>query len=267
MLYNARTYEKPRSIEEARQLLQQSGQKALVLYDDLTTVDPDRRVSVEAAVDLSALGLSGITHEGSTLRIGATTPLQTIADDLNEVAGGLLAACARQTGGWNARHAASVGGLLVGGSASAPLRLALDALGAQVKITGHDSLLPLTALSEELVDEILLAVVLDLPDRAIGTAYEQVGRTPRDLPIINAAAVVRPTGTDSASARISVGGVLEGRLLRLDLAGANPNALDSLLDNLDGSLLDDALGSAEYRQAMALVLSRRALTTALTQVG
>lgn len=267
MLYNARTYEKPRSIEEARQLLKQADQKALALYDDLTTVDPARHAAVEFAVDLSALGLSGIDREGVSLQIGATTTLQAIADEWDELAGGLLTGSARQTAGWNARHAMTLGGLLTGGSVSAPLHLALDALGAQGKITGHDGLLPLTALSDKLTEEILLAVVIDLPDGAIGTAYEQVGRTPRDLPIINAAAVVRPTGTGSASARISVGGVLEGRLLRLDLAGADPNALDSLLDDLDGPLLDDTLGSAEYRQAMALVLSRRALTTALAQAG
>lgn len=267
MLYNARTYEKPRSIEEARQLLKQTELKTLALYDDLTTIDPARRADIESAVDLSALGLSGIDHQGTSLRIGATTTLQDITDELGEAAGGLLADCARQTAGWNVRHTATIGGLLTGGSVSAPLYLALNALGAQIEITGQGGLLPLTSLSDELAGEILLTVVIDLPDGSIGAAYEQVGRTPRDLPIVNAAAVVRPATSDTVSVRMSVGGVLDGRLLRLDLARADLDALDNLLDDLKGPLLDDSLGSAEYRQAMALVLSRRVLTDALAQAG
>jgi len=267
MLYNARTYEKPRSIEEARQLLKQTDLKTLALYDDLTTIDPARRADIEVAVDLSALGLSGIDHKGTSLRIGATTILQDIADELGETAGGLLADCARQTAGWNVRHTATIGGLLIGGSVSTPLHVALDALGAQVEITDQDNLLPLTSLSEELAGEILSAVVIDLPEEIVGTAYEQVGRTPHDLPIVNAVAVVCPATSDTASVRVSVGGVLDGRLLRLDLAEANLNALDNLLNDLKEPLLDDSLGSAEYRQAMAFVLSRRVLTDALAQAG
>jgi len=267
MLYNARTYEKPRSIDEARRLLKQTDLKTLALYDDLTTVDPARRADIEAAVDLSALGLSGIDHQGTSLHIGATTTLQDIADELGEAACGLLADCARQTAGWNVRHAATIGGLLTGGSVSAPLHLALDVLGAQVEITGQDGLLPLTSLSDEFAGEILLTVVIDLPDGSIGAAYEQVGRTPRDLPIVNAAAVVRLSEAGSASARVSVGGVLDGHLLQLDLAGANPDSLDQLIDDLDGPLLDNPLGSTEYRQEMAAVLSRRVLVDARTQAG
>jgi len=219
-------------------------------------------------VDFSLLGLDGIDWEGNSLRIGATTPLQSIVDELADVAGGLLAHCAHQTAGWHVRRAASIGGLLTGGSISAPIRLALDVLGAQVKMTGQDESLPLANLPPgDLAGEIILAVIIDLPEGPIGTAYEQVGRTPKDLPIVNVAAVIRPTGTDSASARVRVGGVLKDNLLRLDLDRADLTALNGLLDVLGGPLLDDHLGSAEYRLEMAGVLSRRVLADALSQMG
>lgn len=268
MLYNAQAYERPASIEEARQLLQRADLKTLALYDDLSTVDPDRRAQVEAAVDLGGLGLSGIDVEGTSLRIGATASLQTIVDELPDAASGLLATCAHQTAGWHVRRAATIGGLLTGGSISAPARLALDALDAQIEITGQDEPILLTNLVlENLAGEIILAVILDLPKGAVGTAYEQVGRTPKDLPIVNAAAVVRSTGGDSASAQISVGGVLTDNLLRLTLDRAELTAVDGLIDDLGGPLLDDHLGSAEYRREMARVLSHRVLTDALSQVG
>ncbi len=81
MLINLRTLHKPTSLTEAADLLEKPGMRAL--YGG--ALIRENAKSVEAAVDLSALGLTRIDLEGDTLRIGSCATLEAIrlaCDDL-----------------------------------------------------------------------------------------------------------------------------------------------------------------------------------------
>ena len=272
MLYNVKAYHQPTDIDEALRLLQRDDVTTLALYDDLTTVPPEIRGRYEEAVDLSALGLAGIAYEANLLRIGGGTPLQTMVEELGDMAGGLLAETAHLTASWHKRNTATLGGLIASGWTAAPLMVALNVLGAQVNLTGSDEPIPLSALAaENLAGAIITGLEIELTEDVVGTAYEQVGRAPKDLPIVNAAAYVQPIQEELWTAHVAVGGVLSGNLLRLDVSingdTTDLSNLKVLTEQVSGDRLDDRLGSQDYRLEMAMILARRTLTTALGQTG
>ena len=101
-----------------------------------------------------------------------------------------------------------------------------------------------------------------------------MGRTPRDRPIVCAAAYLRLEGKVCQEVRLALGGVgdrpLRASLAERHLVGKEPSAerLEEAA-TLAAKPLDppgDFRGSGEYRRAMAEVLARRALMAAKEQV-
>ena len=273
MLYNLREYHRPVDMDEALRLLRRTEVRTVALAGGTDLVgqnNPD----VEAVVDLSGLGLDFIEREGNRLRLGATVRLQTIVEELADAADGLLAETARRMAGRNVRHAATLGGTLASRRINSPLSVALAALGAQVTLTGGETeTVTWPALSPDRLRGCLITqIAIDLPGGRLGAAYEQVGRTPADLPIVCAAAIAQVVQEGLISTRTVVGGLLADDLVSLDLpvVASNPD-----IDRIDGigadapktALLSDYLGSAEYRRAVAPVLARRALSSALGRLG
>lgn len=272
MLYNVKAYHLPTDIDEALRLLQRGQVTTLALYDDLTTIPPEIRSRYEEVVDLSALGLAGIAYEADKLHLGARTTLQTMVAELGDVVGGLLADTAHLTASWHKRNAATLGGLIASGWTAAPLMVALNVLGTRVNLTGGDEPIPLSALAvARLEGEIVTGLEIDVAEGAAGTAYEQVGRAPKDMPIVNAAAYVQPIQDGLWTAHVAVGGVLSGDLLRLDVSingdTTDLSDLKTLTEQVNGERVDDRLGSQDYRLEMAMILARRTLTAALGQTG
>lgn len=272
MLYNLREYHRPRDVEEALELLRRTDIRTVPLAGGTELVG-QRNPGIEAVVDLSELGFDRILAENGTLRIGATVRLQTLAEELGGVFGGLLAETAHRMAGWHVRNAATVGGTLAGGKLHSPLSVALAALGAEVVITGQEEVLLWPDLPEGGMDgQLITDVIITVYESEIGTAYEQVGRTPADQPIVSAAAAVRQVESGMLTARVVVGGLLADELQMLDL-GIKQSDLD--IDPVDGiaadaddaALISDYLGSADYRRAVAPVMARRALTAALENIG
>ena len=87
---------------------------------------------------LSRAGLDGVTIDGDTITLGATTPIEALLDLEEQVAA--LAACARNLADCEIRGQATVGGnLCVGQGYEAPrgdLQGALLALDASVRSAG-----------------------------------------------------------------------------------------------------------------------------------
>ncbi len=273
MLYNLHEYHRPVDMDEALRLLRRTDVRTVALAGGTDLVGQDNP-DVEAVVDLSGLGLDFIEREGGYLRLGATVRLQTIVEKLADAADGLLAETARRMAGRNVRHAATLGGTLASRRVNSPLSVALAALGAQVTITGEGAeTIAWPDLSpDHLRGRLITQITIDLPGGRLGAAYEQVGRTPADLPIVCAATVAQVVQEGLISTRTVVEGLLADDLVLLDLpvAASNPD-----IDRIDGigadapgtALLSDYLGSAEYRRAVAPVLARRVLTSALGRLG
>lgn len=272
MLYNLREYHRPRDVGEALRLLQRTDVKTVPLGGGTNLVG-QRNGEIQAAVDLADLGLDTIEYERGVLRLGAMVRLQTIVEELEGVFGGLLADAARQTAGWHVRNAATVGGTLAARQFNSPLSAVLAALGAELTLTGRDEPVVWPDLTVgDLQGQLITAVSVPVPEGETGTAYEQVGRTPADLPIISAVAVAREVEAGRIAARLVVGGLLADGLkiedLRLSASQPDLAAAERIAEGLDeGAVLSDYLGSANYRQAIAPVLAGRALDRALASIG
>src|SRR4051812_18752482 len=103
MLYNLREYHRPTEIAEALRLLQRTDIRTVPIGGG-TTVIGEGTPEIEAVVDLSELGLDTIKRESNLLHLGATVCLQSLVDDLKDVANGLLSEGARRMAGWNIRN-------------------------------------------------------------------------------------------------------------------------------------------------------------------
>jgi len=117
---------------------------------------------------------------------------------------------------------------------------------------------------------LIIEVTLPVPAAGAGAGLATVARTPADSPIVLAAAALRVEGTQCASARLALGGVaptavrvadveaiLVGQPISAESIGAAAARVSELIEPSG-----DFRGSAEYRRAMACLLSERALREA-----
>lgn len=233
------TYSRPRSIDEALQLLE--ADRAVVIGGGVTL--RARPVDAEAnAVDLQSLGLDGIERvDDFTVRIGATATLQDIADS-DDLPSALCSAARREQPS-TLRHQATLGGLVATGSFDSEL-LAL--------LLVHEAVVSLTSRAGD--EEVALGELLaQLPLRAgrlvaavtVSTsgvsALARTAHTRADRAIVAAAA----RRDDGGTRRLALCGVATVPVLVEDVDGLEPPG--------------DFRGSSEYRRALAGILSARAL--------
>jgi carbon-monoxide dehydrogenase medium subunit len=245
---------------------------------------------VEAAVDLSRLGLNYVRQEGDLIRMGALTPLQAMADSdlLNRVAGGIVAEAARFSAGSALRQAATLGGALNLRAREDPAQradppelalvfLVLDASLVYVGADGTRSRVSFDSAEGALGAgwHFLAEVNFANPDAQATCALVRIARTPRDQAILAAAASVERRGDAPGRLRLAVSGASD-RTMRLPavedaLAGQalTPEVLAGIDANTAASVdpRSDHLGGADYRREMAGVLARRAIEAALAQAA
>ena len=268
-------YLRPTTLDQALAMLRRPGMHTVPLAGGTWLVPRLRRDvdlpdpladPVDAVVDLTDLGLDGIDLEGEPgdgwLTLGAAATLTQIANSAicREMAGGILAQAAQREAPVNQRNSATVAGVALGAPSQSELLLVLLALAAHVAVEGDQprsvSLHELLADPGQLAGGLVTAVRLPWPAATVGGGLARVARTPGDAAIVAAVAIAGPAGC-----RLAVGGVAAAPLLvRLaagdELEASNAAALDGV------GLLSDWQGSSEYRRAMALRLSRRALDEA-----
>ena len=152
---------------------------------------------------------------------------------------------------------------------------ALLATGASVTVEGADGLsqVPLESLLERRPGGAVSALHVSLsgPGRRWGESY--VGRTPADVPIVSATAVVDVQGGVVQQARVALTGVWPEPVRVAEasawLAGGplDEPCIQAVARGVEDEVspTGDFLGSEEYRRAMAGVTTRRALEAALRQ--
>ncbi len=212
------------------------------------------RLQPRKALVLSRAGLAGITREGSTTTIGATTPLQDLVDLADPLGG-----CAANVADGEIRLQATVGGnLRAGAGADAPrgdLQGALLALDAVARSTGGDG--ERTEPLEQFLtagNRLLLDVSFEEPAAGAFAAIE--------YPHTHAYTVLAVSGcraTDGTVRLAATGLAGHGARLRSaeaqsgDPVAAGVAALD------DVAFADDAVASSWYRTKTLPVLVRRVL--------
>jgi aerobic carbon-monoxide dehydrogenase medium subunit len=289
MLLNLREYHRPGDAEDVQRVLELLARRdvrtmLLAGGDALVgAADP----TVEAVVDLQALAaLDFISANVDTpvLRVGAMTTRTALTQYLERETDWsqyrVVAESARRWSGSVQRNRATVGGAIATAASDDPLVVALLACNAQVTlVTRPDprslSLAEFLPARAVLLTESTLIVEVSVPlDRKATWALASVARTPSDAPIVIAVAMLAQEHGRCAAARVALGGVAEmpivlpeieaavvGKIASPDLFAEAGNRAASLVQPSG-----DFRGSAEYRRAMAGVLTERALNMAWRQM-
>jgi probable selenate reductase FAD-binding subunit len=270
-------YHCPTLLDEALRLLARRAPRTVPLGGGVRLV-AERSPTIEAVVDLRALDLDFVQVQDARLRLGAAATLQTLISDrlAGELAAGLLAQAARRTAPRPIRNVATLGGTLVVGGSTSELLLALLVLDAQLVIRAPE---PRTVdlgafLSNRAAHlpshGLIVEITIPAPQAKVGAALAEISLTPRDRPVVNAAAFVESGDGVCRVARLALGGVAADPIrlpaLEAELVGSalDDGVLARVAESISSSVAppSDARSSAEYRREMAGIVASRALSHA-----
>ncbi|MCB9136188.1 MAG: FAD binding domain-containing protein [Anaerolineales bacterium] len=259
-------YHRPQTLEETLTLITRPAPLTLPLGGGTVLNAPHSEDF--AVADLQALPLKAIELRGSSLEIGAVTPLQTLLD-FPDLAPALAKAIQHEATA-NLRRAGTVAGTLIASDGRSPLTAALLALDTQLTLQPGDethdlgnilqyrqTIEPTNKLTNQQTNLFTLPhrlLTLLTFSTKVNLAYEYVARTPADRPIVTVAAAKWPSGR----LRVVVGGW--GRVPRLALDAPEPGGVEYAVRNITAEAGDE-WASAEYRQDVAVTLTHRALST------
>lgn len=275
-------YMRPRQLSEAFDILGRFGLDASVLAGgtDLMVGLRKGRIAPQVIVDLKRIAdlEPGISARGGRVRIFAPTPLTDVIADrrINEHFPALVQA-ARTVGSVQIRNRATLTGNVCNASPAADTAPALLAYGAAVVLISSSGS-RIVPLDEFLLGprstnlrsgEIAAAVEIPVPTGRMGSQFARLTRRRGvDLATISLCCTVGEQVT-----RIGYGAVAPKPFVLTDETGvladpdANPEARTRLLGEFvaQAAPISDLRGSREYRRAMLLTVSRRALHAAIAQ--
>jgi CO/xanthine dehydrogenase FAD-binding subunit len=315
MLINLLEYHWAEDLDDALLLLARTDVRTVPLAGGTYLLSHEDE-ALQAVVDLRDLELAYIEEDARTgnktlLRIGAMTTLQTIADStlLREIATGMLIRAAHaSSSSLLIRNSATLGGTLATGAASqADLLTALAVLDTEVVLrSGSKTQIDLTGGSlerpgfalpgvtfkgkqerrvsnlvlsdERRPNELIIEAAFPPPDSGSGGSFMRVGRTPTDVALLNAAAVVEVKGDTYRHVRLALGGVnmapvrltaverqLEGQ--PVNQAGSNALDVQRLASTLQSGMAgfqppSDFRATSGYRRVVGMNLAFRVLEEA-----
>ncbi len=280
---------------EAVALLKRQSPRALVVAGG-TSIPEHVLRAAEVVVDITALGLTRITFEGSCLRLGAAVTHQTLMDHPQL---GVHSSQALRIIGQGAaetdpavRDRATLAGALVTAGAASPLVTALLACNADVVIAGAEDktknkpdpndffkVLPLSGFlayrQKVLASGVLITELrLPIPSPDTRSSYVRLPEAPGGLLSACAAASFAMRDGIVGNMRLALGGVaaLPIRLTRFE-KGVEKKCLADWLDSELGAALallpplpDESPVQTEQRRRLAESLARRALSACLAQM-
>jgi carbon-monoxide dehydrogenase medium subunit len=272
-------YARPTTVDEALQAIASGGEDVKVLAGGQTLI-PVMRLRLAAPETLVDLGrvaeIRGVRDDGDALVIGAmTTHADVIADPLVQQFAPLIVQATETVADRQVRHRGTFGGALAHADPAGDLPAVALALDAEFVLAGPGGRRTVPA-SEFFVDylttaigegEILCEVRVPKLSGEWGTCYEKFQRVAQAWSIVAVAAAVRREGGRIAEARIALTNMgstpLRARAAEQALAGADASAeaIAAAAEHAaDGtSPATDLNGSAEYRQHLARVLTKRAV--------
>jgi CO/xanthine dehydrogenase FAD-binding subunit len=312
MLLNLLEYHWVEDIDDALLLLARTDTKTVPLAGGTYLLGLEDE-NIQAVVDLRDLELAYITEDTKGIHIGAMTTLQTMGDSplLKDLTTGILArASLASSFSRLIRNSATLGGTLAAGVASqADLLTALAVMDAevmlrsgsksQVNLSGGTAERPGRALSgvtfkgkqerrvacsalnmERRPNELIIEVIIPRPVFGCAASFMRIGRTPTDIALLNAAALVEVNGDVYRRVRLALGGVnmepvrmeavekqLEGQPAA-DTGSAN-NVLDAqrIIEAIQAGMASfsppgDFHASSGYRRVSGMSLAFRVLEEA-----
>jgi len=275
-------YARPSTVEEALRALADGGEDAKILAggQSLIPVMRLRLAAPSVVVDLTRVGeLRGVREDGDALVIGAmTTHSDVIGDPLIAQFAPLIAQATETVADRQVRHRGTFGGALAHADPAGDLPAVALALDAEFVLAGPTGRRTVpareffvdyltTALAE---DEILVEIRIPKLAGQWGMHYEKFNRVAQAWSIVAVAAAVRREDGHIAEARIGLTNMgptpLRAAATEQALAGAaaDAGAISGAAQHAaEGtSPSDDLNAKADYRQHLARVLTRRAVTAA-----
>jgi aerobic carbon-monoxide dehydrogenase medium subunit len=249
----------PSSAEEAVQAFGDGTDTTVVAGG--TIVMPDLasgNLRPRRVVLLTRAGLNGVSRDGGTVRIGATTSVAALADAPEP-----LATFSRYVADYEVRAQATIGGNLCappgGETPRGDLQAALLAMAARVRSAGAggEQTQPVDEFLAGGNGRLVLALEVDEPQRASAVG---LGRphahsyTTLAVACAETAEGVRVAAVGAGPRAVRLQGVEQALAGGADPASAAKEALSGVEPQ------DDALASAWYRKRMLPVLVERALT-------
>jgi CO/xanthine dehydrogenase FAD-binding subunit len=281
---HAINYEAPTTLDQAVGILKKHGENARPFCGG-TDIIIQLRAGVrrtEYLVDVKNLKeLHTLSYDAKKgLRLGAAVPCIEIyeSDVMRKHYPGLTEA-AHLIGSLQIQNRASVGGNLCNGSPAADTTPALIALGAKAKIAGPkgerevpvESFVVSPGRTVLGPGEILVELLIPAPAAHSSDAYLRfIPRNEMDIAVVGVGASVTLDGDKVKAARIGLGAVAATPLFATKAADAivgkklDEAALEAAgrAASATASPIDDMRGTAEYRNHVTGVLTRRALTIA-----
>lgn len=181
-------YLAPRSVDEALKLLEQYGERAVVMAGgtDVLVWMNRREISPEYVVYVGDLEeLHYIREDGGYLRIGAlATQAELAASRLVGEKATALALAARSCAGPAVRNLATIGGNLATGTPAGDLILGVAALDGRVKVRGPrgerelslDEFLVDSQKTSLATDELILEVMIPVHSAPCGSGFHKLGK-------------------------------------------------------------------------------------------
>ena len=283
-------YLAPRSVDEALAHLAEHGSDARPLAggQSLVRLMNSRLATPSVLIDINRVdGLAAISREngadGGNVRIGATAR-QRDCETAPEVRDGVpvFAEAARQVAHLPVRRRGTAVGSVAFADPSAELPAALLAADGEVvarstrgeRTIAADDFFTGPFTSALAPDELAVALRIPVTAERPGSAFVEESRRHGELPMCGVAAVVSLDADGAiAQARIALCGVHRRPIRARDAEAAlqHEHPDDELL-RAAGALaasaadpLGDCHGSAAFRRHLAAVLTRRALTTAISR--
>lgn len=259
----------PSTIEEALELKAKLGPTGRFLAGgtDLIVMMKKGRLTLDEVVDISQLSTLAETRiEGDEIFIGAACPHRTLEDWPVHV----LAQAARTVGGPQIRHRGTVGGNVANASPAGDVSVALLALDADVELISvrGSRRMPLTEFflgvgkTAIVPDEMILGFRFTAPERS---AFYKIGK--RNAVAISVICLGVSFSRDG-NVRIAVGSVaatplrLKATEAFLRESGLSAATIEEAARMATEEVrpITDHRGGAEYRRAMAGVLTKRLLS-------
>ena len=282
MIPAAFDYRTASSAEEAISLLGEHGDDAKLIAggQSLLPLMKLRLARPSVLIDVGRVGdLSYVREDGDEIAIGALTRHHDLHRDATlQQHCGIVAHVAGMVGDPQVRHRGTIGGSLAHADPASDLPTVLLTLDADLVARGPDGerRIPAseffhgffeTALSPgELLTEIRVPRLAD----GHGWHYEKFRRRRIDWAIVGVAAVVARTNGTVEDARVGLTNMgpapMRAETVEQALQGADASSVGDAADAAaEGtSPPSDTNGSAEFRQHLARVLTRRALDAAMS---
>lgn len=260
-------YSKPKSLDEAVKALG-SLEDAKLLAGGHTLL-PAMKLRLNAPkhlIDLSGLGLTGVTRSGDAVVVKAMTRHADVASAaaMQEAIPG-LADLVSYIGDPHVRHRGTIGGSIANNDPAADYPAACLALGATIKtnrrsIAADDFFKGLfeTALED---NEIITEVSFPVP-KAMG--YAKFANPASRFALVGVAVAQTAKGARVAVTGAGGNGVFRWKEAEAKLANFSPSSLDGLKHPSAG-INSDLHADADYRAHLIGVMTKRAVAKALGQ--